>query len=136
MGFNKNIQGIQQCIIGAKYYEGLLTQQITRYPTPKIHDIDKTYFRIVRGGLHTIRGKVGPGRRLQHLESQGIDCQFKGWDTGEEKRNHILLAPSSQTVTMQVNGMTQEDWIEEVTLQLKQHTDKEIVLRNKPRPYR
>ena len=134
----KNIQGIQQCMDwGLKWYYvdvGYLTQQITRYPTPKIHDIDKTYFRIVRGGLHTIRGKVGPGRRLQHLESQGIDCQFKGWDTGEEKRNHILLAPSSQTVTMQVNGMTQEDWIEEVTLQLKQHTDKEIVLRNKPRP--
>ena len=26
---------------------GYLTQQITRYPEPKIHDYDKTYFRIV-----------------------------------------------------------------------------------------
>ena len=42
---------------------GYLTQQITRYPEPKIHDLDKTYFRIVKGGLHTIRGKVGNGKR-------------------------------------------------------------------------
>jgi hypothetical protein len=54
---------------------GYLTQQITRYPSPKIHDIDKTYFRIIKGGLHTTRGKVGDGKRLKQLESKGIDVK-------------------------------------------------------------
>ena len=42
---------------------GYLTDQITRYPSPKIINPDKTYFRIIKGGLHTIRGKVGSGKR-------------------------------------------------------------------------
>ena len=37
------------------------------------------YFRICKGNLHTIRGAVGDGKRLSKLESEGIDCQFKGW---------------------------------------------------------
>ena len=76
---------------------GYLTDQIIRYPSPKIINPDKTYFRIIKGGLHTIRGKVGNGKRLNKLRSQGIDVDFKGWYTGETK--HILLCPSSPTVT-------------------------------------
>ena len=60
---------------------------------PKIINPSKTYFRIIKGGLHTIRGKVGNGKRLNKLRSQGIDVDFKGWYTGETK--HILLCPSS-----------------------------------------
>jgi len=111
---------------------GYLTQQITRYPEPKIHDLDKTYFRIVKGGLHTIRGKVGNGKRLKQLDSKGIDVKFKGWYTGETK--HILVCPSSQTVTYNVNGISQQEWIDEVVNQLKQYTKREIRVRNKPRP--
>ena len=111
---------------------GYLTQQITRYPEPKIHDLDKTYFRIVKGGLHTIRGKVGNGKRLKQLDSKGIDVKFKGWYTGET--NHILLAPSSQTVTYNVNGISQADWIKQVGEELRKYTDRPIKLRNKPRP--
>ena len=37
----------------------------------------------VKGNLHTIRGAVGDGTRLSKLESEGIDCQFKGWQTGQ-----------------------------------------------------
>jgi len=88
---------------------GYLTQQITRYPEPKIHDFDKTYFRIIKGGIHTTRGKVGNGQRLNELNNKGIDVEFKGWYTGETK--HILVAPSS-----------------------KKYTDREIRVRNKPRP--
>ena len=51
---------------------GYLTEQITRYPIPKINDYDKTYFRICKGNIHTIRGRVGDGSRLNELESKGI----------------------------------------------------------------
>jgi len=111
---------------------GYLTQQITRYPEPKIHDFDKTYFRIIQGSIHTTKGKVGNGQRLRELENKGIDVEFKGWYTGETK--HILLCPSSPTVTFHMHGITQDQWIEAVTTELKKHTNREIRLRNKPRP--
>ena len=111
---------------------GYLTQQITRYPEPKIHDYDKTYFRICKGNIHTIRCKVGPCSRLQKLEHQGIDVQFKGWNTGET--THILVAPSSQTVTYHINGISQDEWVKQITEEIKQHTDMPIKFRNKPRP--
>ena len=111
---------------------GYLTDQITRYPSPIVNNPDKTYFRIIKGGLHTIRGKVGNGKRLNKLRSQGIDVDFKGWYTGETK--HILLCPSSPTVTYNINGISQQEWIDEVTNELKKHTKREIIVRNKPRP--
>ena len=111
---------------------GYLTEQITRYPEPKIHNYDKTYFRICKGSIHTTRGKVGDGSRLKELEQKGIDVNFKGWYTGETK--HILVAPSSQTVTFHTNGINQDQWIYMVTEELKKHTNREIRVRNKPRP--
>ena len=111
---------------------GYLTQQITRYPSPIIHDYDKTYFRICKGGMHTKRGSVGTGQRLNVLKNQGIDTEFKGWYTGEVK--HILLCPSSPTVTWHINGMSQEQWIETVTKDLRKYSQREIKVRNKPRP--
>ena len=111
---------------------GYLTQQITRYPSPIIHDYDKTYFRICKGGIHTNLGKVGSGQRLTELEYKGIDVEFKGWYTGETK--HILLAPSSQTVTYHMNGVSQEEWIKIAKQEIKKYTDRPIKFRNKPRP--
>ena len=131
-----NITEIKQCIEKNEdwYYVdvGYLTKQIIRYPEPKIIDYDKTYFRIVKGGIHTIRMKVGNGKRLNELTYKGIDTEFKGWYTGETK--HILLAPSSQTVTYHINGLSQADWIKQVGEELRKYTDRPIKLRNKPRP--
>ena len=111
---------------------GYLTQQITRYPEPKIHDLNKTYFRICKGSIHTTKGKVGNGARLRELETKGIDVEFKGWYTG--KTEHILLCPSSQTVTFHTNGISQQEWIDMVSEELKKYTERKIVIRNKPRP--
>ena len=94
-------------------------------------DYDKTYFRIVKGGLHTRKGKTGSVERLTKLEQQGIDVKFKGWT---DNTDHILLCPSSPTVTHFVNDISQEEWIESVTSELRQHTDRPIKFRNKPRP--
>jgi len=131
-----NIKEIKECLDKNEEWwyidVGYLTQQITRYPSPKIHDYDKTYFRIVKGNLHTIRCKVGDGQRLNELEYKGIDVQFKGWKSGETK--YILLAPSSQTVTYHINGINQEEWIKQVTAILGEYTDMPVKLRNKPRP--
>ena len=103
-------QDIRQCIQKKEEWwfvdTGYLTDQITRYPSPIVNNPDKTYFRIIKGGLHTIRGKVGNGKRLNKLRSQGIDVDFKGWYTGETK--HILLCPSSLNVTYNINGISQQ----------------------------
>jgi len=111
---------------------GYLTEQITRYPIPKIHNIDKTYFRLCKGSHHTNRGKIGNGQRLNTLKNQGIDVEFKGWYTGETK--HILVCPSSETVTYFLHGIDQQTWIDTVVNEIKQNTDREIIIRNKPRP--
>ena len=111
---------------------GYITEQITRYPVPKIHDKDKTYFRICKGRIHSTKGKIGNGQRLNELERKGLDVEFKGWYTGETK--HILVAPSSPTVTYHINGCTQEEWTYAVTEELKKYTSREIRFRNKPRP--
>ena len=130
----KNIPHIKGCIERNEEWwyvdNGYLTQQITRYPEPKIHDYDKTYFRIVKGGLHTKNGKSGSVERLGILEQQGIDVKFKGWSDGE----HILLCPSSPTVTQFINDISQDEWVESVKSELRQHTDRPIKFRNKPRP--
>ena len=130
----KNITHIKGCIERNEEWwyvdNGYLTQQITRYPEPKIHDYDKTYFRIVKGGLHTKNGKSGSVERLGILEQQGIDVKFKGWSDGD----HILLCPSSPTVTQFINDISQDEWVESVKSELRQHTDRPIKFRNKPRP--
>ena len=130
----KNITHIKGCIERNEEWwyvdNGYLTQQITRYPEPKIHDYDKTYFRIVKGGLHTKNGKSGSVERLGILEQQGIDIKFKGWSDGD----HILLCPSSPTVTQFINDISQDEWVESVKSELRQHTDRPIKFRNKPRP--
>ena len=131
----KNIPYIKGCIERNEEWwyvdNGYLTQQITRYPEPKIHDYDKTYFRIVKGSLHTQKGKTGSVERLSKLEQQVIDVKFKGWT---DNTDHILLCPSSPTVTQFVNDISQEEWVESVKSELRQHTDRPIKFRNKPRP--
>ena len=137
----KNIDGIRECIRFDKEWwyvdVGYLNAPFTRYPEPKV-DWDRMYFRICKGNLHTIRGAVGDGTRLSKIESEGIDCHFKGWQTGE--MTHFLLAPSSPTVTMHINGMSVEKWIEVASEQIKQATfgtefsNMPIKIRNKPRP--
>ncbi len=111
---------------------GYITDQITRYPTPSIDKYDTTYFRIVKGGLHMTMGDPRDGARYTKLLQQGIDAEFKGWNTGECK--HILLAPSSPTGLGYMHNLSQEDWIKQSTSDIKCYTDRTIIMRNKPRP--
>ena len=132
----KNVSEIQKCMDENKKWfyvdVGYFTEQITRYPEPKINNYDKTYFRIVHQNLHTITGSVGTGERLSELESKGINVEFKGWETGGTK--HILVCPSSQMVTHTINGMNQDEWIKQTIEDIRTRTNREIKVRNKPRP--
>ena len=132
----KNIPEIRQCVESGEEWwyvdTGYLSEQIVRYPEPKIVDYDKTYFRIVKGGIHTIRGLVpAEHTRVTELEHKGIDIEFKGWNT---KGENIILAPSSPTVTFHINGMSQDDWVEATQREIRKYTDRPIIFRNKPRP--
>jgi hypothetical protein len=122
----KNIPEIQNCIArGEEWWyvdNGYITEQITRYPEPIINDYDKTYFRICKGGIHTTSFKEHDDKRM--------NTEFKGWQSGE----HILVCPSSPTVTSHINGISQEEWIKQTTDEIKNCTDLPIKLRNKPRP--
>ena len=130
-----NRPAIQQCIDwGLEWWfvdTGYLSNQITRYPVPVINDFDKTYFRIIKGGIHTNKFNTTTPDRRNKLIKQGIDAEFKGWkDNGE----HVLLCPSSPTVTYYVNDISQQDWIQQVGEEVRKHTDRPIKVRNKPRP--
>ena len=137
----KNTELIRECVhLGKEWWYvdvGYLNVPFTRYPEP-IVDWDRFYIRIAKGNLHTIRGQVGDGKRLKQLEQEGIDCQFKGWDTGQ--MTHFLLAPSSPTVTFHINGCSVEKWLEIATTQITnaiKDTEFEnlpIKIRQKPRP--
>ena len=124
----KNIPEIRNCIErGDEWWYvdvGYLTEQITRYPEPIINDYDKTYFRICKGNIHTLKMHVATPDRWNVLQKQGIDCEFKGWrDSGD----YVLLCPSSPTVTQHINGITQDEWRWEVTKQLENiMNDKEL----------
>ena len=117
-----NIAGIRECIEkNEEYYfvdTGYISSQITRYPEPKILDEKKTYFRICKGSFHTNIGKVNTPARLEKLIKLGIDAEFKGW-RADDRGKHILLCPSSPTVTFQMNGITQDEWIEVANERLK-----------------
>jgi len=131
----KNIPEIAECERkGEEWWYvdvGYITEQITRYPEPIIHNYDKTYFRICKGGIHTNRFHVVSPDRWNVLIKQGIDAEFKGWrDSGD----YVLLCPSSPTVTYHINGISQEEWIKQVGEEVRKHTDRPIKVRNKPRP--
>ena len=130
-----NISEIRKCMeLNEEYYfvdTGYISKSIHRYPEPKILDEKRTYFRICKGSFHTNKGKVNTPERLEKLKQLGIDAEFKGWrDTGK----HILLCPSSPTVTFQMNGITQDECVEVAKREIRKHTDREIIFRNKPRP--
>ena len=130
-----NRVAIQQCIDwGIEWWfvdTGYLSSQITRYPLPVINDYDTTYFRIIKGGIHTNKFSATTPDRRNTLIKQGIDAEFKGW---KENGEHVLLCPSSPTVTYYVNDISQQDWIQQVGEEVRKHTDRPIKVRNKPRP--
>jgi hypothetical protein len=110
---------------------GYLTKQIVRYPEPKIVDKDNTYFRIVKEALHTNVHNYNDPSRLRYLQENDIVGEFPGWN---EKGDHILICPSSETVTRSLTKMSVKNWTKKVIDDLKEVTDRPVKVRMKPRP--
>ena len=126
-----NKKEIQNCIKNDKEWwyvdNGYLTEQITRYPAPIIHESNKTYFRICKGALHSENLKPSSGVRRKELIDKGIDCQFKGW---KKEGEYVLLCPSSPDIVYWHHAYNQNRW----TIEAKKNLDETFVFRNKPRP--
>ena len=122
----QNIRQITECQEqGLEWWyvdNGYITEQITRYPEPIINNYDKTYFRICKGGIHTTE--------LKEYDEKRLNTHFTDWQSGE----HILVCPSSPTVTYFINDKSQDEWINDTINTIKKYTDREIKFRNKPRP--
>jgi hypothetical protein len=117
---------------------GYLTQNIQRYPEPDIIDIDKTYFRICKRNVHNDLSNVSDDpTRFEALQSQDIwyAVEFDNYEPKPiDRKKYILLTPSSPTVCVFANGVTQDKWISIASDAIRKHTWNEIYLRNKPRP--
>ena len=70
--------------------------------------------------------------RLKQLDKKGIRCTFEGWNQGEG--DHILICPSSETMTHRHNGMSQGRWVASLMNKLTKLTNRDVRVRNKPRP--
>ena len=134
----QNILKINQCQRENKNWYfvdvGYLTEQIIRYPVPDIVDEDRTYFRVIKGGIHSPSLLSNNSSRRDVLRKKNINVDFPDWFDSKQNRKKILVCPSSQTVTKVINGVSQERWVNDIITEIKKHTDKNVVFRNKPRP--
>ena len=91
---------------------------------PGTVDWDPTYWRICKQGLHN-------NQRLdvtsERFSTGGID--LKEMRSGD----HILICPSSQTMTMLTHGCSVEEWVARVKKTLAFYTNRPIKVRHKPR---
>ena len=87
-------------------------------------DYDKSYWRFCKQGFHDNRELNVPSDR------------FESWNVKPlpyENGDHILLCPSSETLTQFIHGMSVDQWITQVTQHLKAKTNRLILVRRKPR---
>jgi hypothetical protein len=93
---------------------------------PKNEDWDNTFWRWCFNSLHDHRRLNVPADRFLAWENYEV----KPWDTSGE---HILICPSSQTMTHYMTGKTVEQWVQEVVDYVSEQTNRPIKLRLKPR---
>lgn len=89
------------------------------------HTADSCHWRMIPNGLHENKVSDYPNDRARSL---GLD--LKEW---RKSGSHILIAPSSDTLTRWITGQLANDWMKDTVTELKKHTDRPIVIRRKPR---
>ena len=89
------------------------------------HTAETCHWRLIPNGLHETRANDYPEDRVKSLGLSLRDWRKSG--------SHILIAPSSDTMTNWVTGRYAKQWLNETLAELKKHTDRPIVIRNKPR---
>ena len=108
----KNIPEIAECERkGEEWWYvdvGYITEQITRYPEPVIHNYDKTYFRIIKGNIHTRKFHAVSPDRWNILDKQGIDT-FGGWDETPDGRQHVSFEAFVLPLINSVKELTEKN---------------------------
>lgn len=89
------------------------------------HTAETCYWRLIPNGLHANSIVDYPDDRKKLL---GI--RAKPW---RKQGTHILILPSSDTMTRWVAGMTDEEWISSTVAAVRSKTDRPIKIRKKPR---
>jgi hypothetical protein len=87
--------------------------------------LDNFYWRVSKNCLHTVPTDL-------HCE----DDRFRKWNVKIKENprgDNILICPSSETMTQWYTGKTVSEWTNNTIETLKKHTDRPIVIREKPR---
>ena len=89
------------------------------------HTAESCHWRLIPNALHECNVIDYPSDRARHM---GINLQ--DW---RQQGNHVLVAPSSDTITRWLIGKSTKQWLDETLLALRAHTDRPVVVRHKPR---
>jgi len=92
----------------------------------------KYWHRIVKNGLQHSQPNLNlPDDRFnQLLKRANYDyLKFNGWQP--EGKNILLVSPSEKPCKFY--GINRDEWIKETIARLKNYTDRDIIVRNKPR---
>jgi len=92
---------------------------------PNNEDWDNTYWRWCYQGLHDNRKLDVPSDRFEEWK-----LNIEPWRNEGE---HILVCPSSETMTFFMHGGNVQEWVEKTTNEIKQYTKRPIKVRYKPR---
>lgn len=87
-------------------------------------DYDSSYWRVCKNGLH-------------NNDKLNVDqSRFDSWGVKLEpmrEGEHILICPSSETMTHYLTGLSSEEWMVEMFRELRKYTNRPIKARIKPR---
>jgi hypothetical protein len=82
----------------------------------------KHYWRIIKNECHPTVHFQRPSDRFD-----SFNIEVEPW---KKDGKHILVCPSSPTMN---NFYNEQNWIQDTVAKLQQHTDRKIIVRNKPR---
>ena len=90
----------------------------------------KDYHRVVKNNVQHLSPIEVPDDRYKRLESQvhGWPTYFPGWRKGGD--SILIVTPSEKPC--KYYGITRDEWLTSTLDILRQHTDKRIIIRDKP----
>jgi len=83
------------------------------------------YWHAAKNNIYPTVVKPVPADRFSKWQCNVIEYKRSG--------KHILICPSSDTMTQWITGKTRDEWTSDTILELKKYTDRPIHVRYKPR---
>ena len=87
----------------------------------------KHYHRLVKNNVQHTQVRDVPDDRYRRFSQRHPEMNFNGWKP--QGRSILLVTPSEKPCKFY--GITRQQWIDETTAKLKQHTDRPIIIRDK-----